>query len=244
MLINGKDLENYSCSLIDRKITPTEVITYNEWLDGAIQPTFVRQQDGFKTIEVVLIMKAESELDAQYLISELTRDAKKCEVNFDEDMDELYYDCVLAATPTVERLKPSVFQITLNFQSGYACGKRVTINPDIRSGEISLKVKGTTAAPIIFTLTPIASSIVEVNVGGITSQPCKLIDIPANYSLVIDAENNKVELVAKDGSEVKPAIDCYTNCWEMPKLQPGKNTITLDYVTGYNVSISYRPRYI
>ena len=94
MLINGKDLENYSCSLIDRKITPTEVITYNEWLDGAIQPTFVRQQDGFKTIEVVLIMKAESELDAQYLISELTRDAKKCEVNFDEDMDELYYDCV------------------------------------------------------------------------------------------------------------------------------------------------------
>ena len=105
-------------------------------------------------------------------------------------------------------------------------------------------MKGTTAAPIIFTLTPISSSIVEVNVGGITSQPCKLIDIPANYSLVIDAENNKVELVAKDGSEIKSAIDCYTNCWEMPKLQPGKNTITLDYVTGYNVSISYKPRYI
>ena len=118
MLINGKDLENYSCSLIDRKITPTEVITYNEWLDGAIQPTFVRQQDGFKTIEVVLIMKAESELDAQYLISELTRDAKKCEVNFDEDMDELYYDCVLAATPTVFFRLHLIFKVVMHAEKG------------------------------------------------------------------------------------------------------------------------------
>lgn len=244
MLINGKDLDNYSCSLIDRKITPTEVITYNEWLDGAIQPTFVRQQDGFKTIEVTLIMRAESELDAQYLISELTRDCKKCEINFDEDMDELFYDCILSETPSIERLIPSVFQITLSFQSGYACGKRVTLSkPDISSGEVSFKVKGTTAAPLIFKLTPISSTIVEVNVEGMTTQPCKLIDIPANYTLVVDGENNTVELVAADGT-TKPAIDCYTECWELPKVYPGNNTITFDYVTGYNIEISYKPRYI
>lgn len=243
MLINGKDLDNFNCSMIDRKITPTEVITYNEWLDGAIQPTFIRQQDGFKLIEVTLLMRAESELDAQYLISDLTKESKKCEINFDEDMDELFYDCVLAATPQVERLKNATFKIIMTFQSGYACGKRVTISkPDISKKELDIKVKGTAAAPCIFRVTPKASAIISVVISGITGIPFKVESIPFGKTLEIDSESSTVSLVDQAGNKTA-AINHYNDCWELPKLQPGLNTITFDYVTGYDIEISYRPRY-
>ena len=76
MLINNKSIDEYNCCLLHRNISPVTVVTYNDWLDGAIQPTFIRQQDSFKQVEVELLMEASSEQDAQYLLSNLTKAAK------------------------------------------------------------------------------------------------------------------------------------------------------------------------
>ena len=85
MLINGKDIDEYSCIQIRRNIYPVSVTTVEDWLDGAIQPIFVRQQDSFKKIEMVLILDAESENEAQLQLSRLTAAAKRCKVQFDDN---------------------------------------------------------------------------------------------------------------------------------------------------------------
>ena len=52
MLINNIDISSLDIQLYDRVITSNDITTHEEWLDGDIQPTFIRQQDGFKTINL------------------------------------------------------------------------------------------------------------------------------------------------------------------------------------------------
>ena len=243
MLINNKSIDEYNCCLLHRNISPVTVVTYNDWLDGAIQPTFIRQQDSFKQVEVELLMEASSEQDAQYLLSNLTKAAKRCKVKFDEDMDELTYNCVLDTIET-ERIKKSVFSVKINWKSGYAACRRVELNPDISGGQFQVKSKGTAPAACIFELIPIASTIVEVNVGGLTDTGFTIRNVPNGSKLVIDSYNGEINLVNLETGEKTPAIDCYDNCWELPKILPGLNTITLDYTTGYNIKLSYEPTYL
>ena len=52
MLINGVDLSVLGIQLYDRILQSNSVDTSQEWLEGDIQPTFIRQQDKFKNIQV------------------------------------------------------------------------------------------------------------------------------------------------------------------------------------------------
>ena len=241
MLINGKDIDEYSCIQIRRNIYPVSVTTVEGWLDGAIQPTFVRQQDSFKKIEMVLILDAESENEAQLQLSRLTAAAKRCKVQFD-DID-LTYDCSLEAL-TTERITKKVFNVNITWKCGYAAGKEVAVkNPDIKSGELTLKNRGDAPAAVRIEFIPIASTIVEVNVTGLTENGFTVNDIPAGSKLVVDGVGGDVYLEDADGVRTS-AIDHYNNCWEMPKLQPGSTTIGFDYTTGYNICIYYAPKYL
>ena len=241
MLINGKDIDEYSCIQIRRNIYPVSVTTVEDWLDGAIQPTFIRQQDGFKKIEMVLILDAESENEAQLQLSRLTAAVKRCKVQFD-DID-LTYDCSLDAL-TTERITKKVFNVNITWKCGYAAGKEVAVkNPDIQSGELTLKNRGDAPAAVRIEFIPIASTIVEVNVTGLTENGFTVNDIPAGSKLVVDGVGGDVYLEDADGVRTS-AIDHYNNCWEMPKLQPGSTTIGFDYTTGYDICIYYAPKYL
>lgn len=243
MLINSKDISDYGCTMLHRNIYPVDVITVEDWLEGAIQPVFVRQQDSFKKLEVVLLLEAESENDAQLQLSELTALAKRCTVEFD-DIDDMSYNCTLQ-TITTERITKKVFNVNISWQSGYAVGKLVKIlSPDIKDGKLDIKHKGTAPSALIFELVPIASTIVQVKVGGLTEDGFTIRNVPFGKKLVIDSEKGTIELVdTADGTAI-PAIDCYDDCWEMPKLKPGLNTVTFDFTTGYNINIYYKPAYL
>ena len=56
MLINNIDISSLDIQLYDRVITSNDITTHEEWLDGDIQPTFIRQQDGFKTINLTFLI--------------------------------------------------------------------------------------------------------------------------------------------------------------------------------------------
>lgn len=241
MLINGKDIGEYSCIQIRRNIYPVSVTTVEDWFDGAIQPTFIRQQDSFKKIEMVLILDAESENEAQLQLSRLTAAAKRCKVQFD-DID-LTYDCSLEVL-TTERITKKVFNVNITWKCGYAAGKEMAVkNPDIKSGELTLKNRGDAPAAVRIEFIPIASTIVEVNVTGLTENGFTVNDIPAGSKLVVDGICGDVYLEDADGVRTS-AIDHYNNCWEMPKLQPGSTTIGFDYTTGYDICIYYAPKYL
>ena len=55
MLINGIELSSLGAQLHDRVLTSNTVETVQDWLEGDIQPTFIRQQDKFKNISSEIV---------------------------------------------------------------------------------------------------------------------------------------------------------------------------------------------
>ena len=89
MLINGVDLSALGIQLYDRILESNSVDTSQEWLEGDIQPTFIRQQDKFKNIQLKFLVLKNSEAEAFLVMSKLTSMLKKATIIFD-DIDLLF----------------------------------------------------------------------------------------------------------------------------------------------------------
>ena len=106
MLINNIDLSSLGIVLYDRVLSSNTVDTTEEWLDGDIQPTFVRQQDGFKTMKLSFLVLTSDEHEAFIKISKLTAMLKKADLQFD-DLD-LIFSVTLQGKAKEERLKNEI----------------------------------------------------------------------------------------------------------------------------------------
>ena len=128
MLINGIDLTSFGIQLYDRIINSNTVTTSEEWLDGDIQPTFIRQQDGFKSITLKFLVLCKTEEDAFFRISKLTQALKKATVQFDDI--NLSFDISMQGEAEYERLKNGNFIVTYEFTSDYGKGVREVYTTD------------------------------------------------------------------------------------------------------------------
>ena len=120
MLINGVELSALGVQLHNRIITSNSIETTHDWLDGDVQPTFVRQQDKFKNIKLQFLITEKNEEDAFVIMSNLTMLLKKASIKFD-DMT-LQFDVALVGQTTQERLRNGSFIFTVNLESDYAKG--------------------------------------------------------------------------------------------------------------------------
>ena len=122
MLINGIELSKLGVQLFDRVLYSNSIDTAQEWLDGDIQPTFIRQQDRFKTIELQFLVLSADEDEAFRRISKLTAMLKKATVKFD-DLG-LMFDVSITNVGEPSRLKNGNFVVSYTLSSGYAKGQR------------------------------------------------------------------------------------------------------------------------
>ena len=122
MLINGIELSSLGVQLYDRVLYSNNVDTSQDWLDGDIQPTFIRQQDRFKNIKLDFLVLSADEDDAFLRISKLTAMLKKATIQFDDLSFSFDVNMVNAMEPT--RLKNGNFIVSYNLTSGYAKGQR------------------------------------------------------------------------------------------------------------------------
>ena len=121
MLINGIQLSSLGASLYDRVLSSNDVETTQDWLDGDLQPTFVRQQDTFKNIVLKFLITEQNEEDAFVVMSNLSMLLKKATIIFD-DMN-LQFDVTMNGAAPQERLKNGNFIYTVNLKSDYAKGE-------------------------------------------------------------------------------------------------------------------------
>lgn len=238
MLINGVDISNYNASILDRTITPNTVITVNDWLDGASSPTFIRQQDSFKEIEVELLVNSGDEEQNVLDISNIVSLAKHCIINFDDDISSLNFPCTLEGTPEVKRLKPGVQSLTLTFKSGYGEAKPIVTSKEYGANEMTIRCKGTVDAPAIVTIT--VNDVAAINRIDFTFDNGKfsMINLQAGQKYIINTE----ESLIIDG-EGNSQIDKFEGFY-LPKLVPGLNNIKVSWTIGYNLTVEYKPRYI
>ena len=122
MLINGIELSSLGAELYDRVLYSNEIDTSQEWLDGDIQPTFIRQQDNFKNIKLEFLIISPDEDDAFQRISRLTALLKKATIKFD-DLN-FFFDVSITDVFEPQRLKNGNFIVGYNLTSGYAKGAR------------------------------------------------------------------------------------------------------------------------
>ena len=122
MLINGIELSNLGIELYDRILYSNDIETKQEWLDGDIQPTFIRQQDRFKTIKLEFLVLCSDEDEAFKRISSLTALLKKATIKFD-DLN-FTFDTSIVEVGEPSRLKNGNFIVPYTLSSGYAKGQR------------------------------------------------------------------------------------------------------------------------
>lgn len=122
MLINGIDISSLGVKLYDRVINSNSISTTDEWLDGDIQPTTVRQQEKFKYIQLDFLVLGANEDDAYMRISRLTKELKQATLKFDDI--NLTFDVVMYGSATPERLKNGNFIVSYKLRSDYAKGGR------------------------------------------------------------------------------------------------------------------------
>ena len=129
MLINNIDLSSLGITLYDRVLSTNAIDTSQEWLDGDIQPTFIRQQERFKSMRLsFLVLTTNDEQEAFIKISKLTAMLKKASVKFD-DLD-LIFDITMVGGANEERLKNGNFIVSYDFTSDYAKGEREVYTTD------------------------------------------------------------------------------------------------------------------
>lgn len=128
MLINGIDLTSLGAKLYDRVLTTNRVDTSEDWLDGDIQPTYIRQQDRFKRMKLSFLILENDEDEAFVLISRLTALLKKATIKFDDL--SLLFDVTLNGEAKEDRLKNGNFIVTYNLNSDYARGEREIYTTD------------------------------------------------------------------------------------------------------------------
>ena len=121
MLINGVDLSSLGVQLYNRVLTSNNIKTTRDWLEGDIQPTLIRQQEKFKSIQLQFLVTEKNEDDAFLVMSKLTSMLKKATVVFD-DID-LLFDVTITGPTQQKRLKNGNFILTVDLISDYAKGQ-------------------------------------------------------------------------------------------------------------------------
>lgn len=122
MLINDIDLSSLGVKLYDRVLTSNKVDTEQEWLDGDIQPTYIRQQDRFKEMTLSFLVLSANEEEAFHRISRLTALLKRATIEFD-DLN-LTFEVSLSGTNKPNRLKNGNFIVSYDLTCDYAKGSR------------------------------------------------------------------------------------------------------------------------
>ena len=122
MLINGIDISSLGVKLYDRVLNSNSINTVDDWLDGDIQPTNIRQQEKFRNIQLSFLVLGNNEQDAFYRISRLTKELKKATIKFDDI--NLLFDVTISGSAQTNRLKNGNFIVSYNLHSDYAKGDR------------------------------------------------------------------------------------------------------------------------
>ena len=131
MQINGVDLSSLGVQLYDRVLSSNKIETTQDWLEGDVQPTYIRQQDKFKSMTLKFLVTESDENEAFLIMSRLTMLLKKATIKFD-DLD-LLFDVTVNGQTHQERLKNGNFILSVPLLSDYAKGNLEIYTTDSRA---------------------------------------------------------------------------------------------------------------
>lgn len=224
MFVNNVDVSIYKARLLTKQPKTGAIVSYREWLRGAIQPILSGQDIQDAPLILDIYVKGDTEQETQENISNLVAQFKKCTIKFDEL--DFYFDCVLDSVDS-NRVTKLKYQLTFNLICSCKYKDTITIQANAVAS-ITINNPGNLEAPEVIEITP------NVNIGSITVGDFTINNLTAGKMVIVNTE---------DWTVLENGINKYGDFdGDFPTLEPGTNTITISN-TSCNVLIKFKPRW-
>lgn len=232
MIADGVNIcEKYGAVLMEKTILPSNVVTYDEWLENAVLPVNLREDRyEYASITVKLFVEGEGDNGALIKISDIVKCCTRCELGF-SDLEFSYPGAVLTTT-SQKKVMAGAYEFTMKFQAAAKQDAQVTVSGQ---GSVTTENPGNRKGPCTVAVTP-ELSLGSLTVTGVTEKPIILRNLQANATVVIDGEAGTVK---QEGTNKFSDYEA----WEFPRILPGENVISVSN-EAVTVQVSYRPMYI
>lgn len=228
MLINGIDVEALpGVILMSFEKQPREMISYDEWLTGALSPiSTMPSQWRYSRLTLKFLVDAPTISELEKRESELQAMLMKGTLKED---DSEYFFAFQYASGTKKKINLLADEITytLNNPYKYMAEKAITL---AKQTEQAILVSGNVDTPCIYEIKAL-TSIIDFDINGI-----KVHNLPINSLLVIDGRKCTITL---DGINKFKDAEIH----EFPYLHAGDNTIKINNIN-CTIKVKYEPRFV
>ena len=229
MQLNGKDVSSYGGKKRTIVLGNAELSNGSTWIAGSVSPYLEDNQIGFKTLTITLWMKGSSTSQIKDNISDLLAELVEISEISDPDLSHKFKGYLKKHSKKV-LIEGRNTILTLEF-SGYEFSDGTIIKTATQS--FTADTGGNLRCPVVLEITPKASGTLTVS--GFTDDPFTISNAVEEQKIVIDGLTG--EMSAGGASKAKD-IDI----WELPRLLPGSNMITIS--ASSDITIRYEARYM
>lgn len=180
--INGNAYSTYSAKLLEYKFTNHEVIQVYDWLEGAAAPTYMRNYNRFKDIELIILITETTDSAAEGKVNLLVQQMKNCVLVFDGISKS--FACHFEGKLQTERIKYGVFKITASLACYKTYGTEVT-ETSTNATSKSITNSGTLASAMYITIVP-STNLSTFTITGLSSSPIVLSNLTSGVTYTID----------------------------------------------------------
>lgn len=230
MTINGWNISAANAKQWNVRRGYASITNQSEWIAGSHNPAFFSAKTGFKSLQIVLLVKAgNKELVQRGIGLILSKLVDPAEIVLD-GYARTFYGILrsYSVDESTQRRTSPFHKLTLNLE-GYEHANEATVSG---SSLITVNNPGTLITPAVVTLKA-TRAVSSITISGL-GKAMVLKTVTANQQYVINGETG---LITVNGALANADI------WNLPVLQPGNNSVVISESTA-TVTIKYKPRYM
>ena len=229
MQINGKDISNFGARKRTIVIGNAALSNGSVWNSGSLSPYLEDGQAGFQTWTITLWIKGDSTAQIESQISDLLAEMVAVTQITDPDLLHSFRGCLKKHSKKVlVEGKNTVLTLEL---SGYEYLDGTLTRTSGQS--LIVDTGGNLPCPVRLEITPRASGTLTVS--GCGEEEIVVSNVTQGQKLILDGMTGEM---SAGGASKAADIEI----WELPRLLPGSNTITLSLSS--DVTIRYEARYM
>lgn len=218
MLIGNVNISSYNATLIEREFTNHEVVSINDWLDGAPSPIFLRDYDRYKNIDLTFLVEAATEQIMIDSISAMLQKLKRETIKF-ADLD-YFYDIHMEGVADIKKVTLKAYMVGVKLLAHRTHKGQVQVWKNAFSGDSNFTVNnpGVKPVPLFITLDSVDRTASGITLAGFTKDPIVFPSIPKGTVYTVDGIGMRF---LKNGAN---SINDY-NLFEFPMVPVGQTIV-------------------
>lgn len=235
--VNGIDVSRYGVQQWFVQPELSKISNSSEWTEGVRLPTLLKSTIGFKKMKVGIMIRGKTRQEIWEKSSDfIAALLEPQEYRFD-GFDHIFFGCVSNAEQAETCLK-HWHKATIQLE-GYEYGAEIVNTSTARN--ITINNEGNLETPAIVEVTPLINLVNMTLTGFVKNnftgedRPIIIRNLTKGRTITINGESG---LITEGGANKFKDVEL----WDLPVLQPGMNSITVD--KDVNITIRHKPRYL